>query len=141
MPYFERNVRNWQITKTIVPIEHLVNIKVTDEMILDFIPGNLILKDTGVTTVSHVYHSNSKLEKLLNDFLVKSNEDSAASIKRFDVITEEMASVYSCSSSSSNSFELIIWVGASASATKTTLFTISSLPATKVKKQSVSILF
>ena len=92
MPYFERNVRNWQITKTIVPIEHLVNIKVTDEMILDFMPGNLILKDTGVATLSHVYHSNSKLEKLFNDFLAKSNADSAASIKRFDVITEELAS-------------------------------------------------
>ena len=77
--------------QTIVPIEHLANVEVTDEMILDFIPRNLILKDTGVTTLSHVYHSNSKLEKLFNDFLVKSNEDSAASKKRFDVITEELA--------------------------------------------------
>ena len=90
-------------SQTIVPIEHLVNFEVTDAMILDFIPGNLILKDTGVTTLSHVYHSNSKLEKLFNNFLAKSNADSAASIKRFDIITEELASVYSCSSSSSNS--------------------------------------
>ena len=81
-----------QITKTIVPIGHLINIEVTDEMILNFMPGNLILKDTGVATLSHVYHSNSKLEKFFNDFLTKSNADSAASIKRFDVITEELAS-------------------------------------------------
>ena len=37
-----------------------------------------------MTTLSHVYHSYSNFEKLFNDFVDKSNADSAASKKKFD---------------------------------------------------------
>ena len=76
--------------QTCVSIENLVNVKVTD--CTDFVPTNILVQNTGVTTFSHVYHSsnfNFNLEKRLNDFVDKSDADSAASKKRFDDYVEK----------------------------------------------------
>ena len=79
--------------QTIVSIDNLINVEVSDATIIDFIPEDLIMKTSEVTTLSHVYHSShsySNLERRFNDFLDKSNADSAASEKRFDGVTAEL---------------------------------------------------
>ena len=72
--------------QTIVSIDNLINVEVSDATIIDFIPEDLIIKTSEVTTLSHVFHSShsySNLERRFNDFLDKSNADSAASKKEF----------------------------------------------------------
>ena len=79
--------------QTIVSIDNLINVEVSDATIIDFIPEDLIMKTSEVTTLSHVYHSShsySNLERRFNDFLDKSNADSAASEKRFDGVTAKL---------------------------------------------------
>ena len=79
--------------QTIVSIDNLINVEVSDATIIDFIPEDLIIKTSEVTTLSHVFHSShsySNLERRFNDFLDKSNADSAASEKRFDGVTAKL---------------------------------------------------
>ena len=79
--------------QTIVSIDNLINVEVSDATIIDFIPEDLIMKTSEVTTLSHVFHSShsySNLERRFNDFLDKSNADSAASEKRFDGVTAKL---------------------------------------------------